>query len=537
MAALLNDTAILYSARHYVSIDPNPETRAMISQLMEANNTIELDKCLGKRMAFGTAGLRGAMGAGYNRMNDLVILQTTQGVAAYLLSQFGEEAKTKGVVIGYDHRRLGSLSSLGFARMSAAVLLSQGFKVYLLEGFVPTPFVAYAVKHLSTAAGIMVTASHNPPLDNGFKLYYNNGSQIIPPHDAGIAQAIVDNLMPWQPQFDTEGVLTHPLASDVTTRIADSYYTTLPPLCSVGSALAVTYTAMHGVGARWIDRAFTVVGHASVLSVPSQRDPDPTFPTVAFPNPEEKGALDQAMAYAEQQGSNLIIANDPDADRLAAAERQSSTSPWYVFSGNELGVLLAHWVIMQWKQKDKPSGVLGKPAQAAVLTTVVSSRMLKAIAEAEDVCYCETLTGFKWLGNKSSELTANGTTVLFSYEEALGYCVGDAVADKDGISAAVVFVHMASELRRLHNRSVLDHLRHLYGIYGQFVSYNGYVISHDSAVTDKIFARLRCGKDGTSKQVQQSLDIPSHILPSVVVYNTDRSASLHCFFLVYSLIV
>ena len=506
MAAIKKDAAILESARQYVAIDPNPTTRASISQLLETNNTIELDKWLGKRMAFGTAGLRGAMGAGYSRMNDLVILQTTQGVAAYLLSQFGEEAKSKGVVIGYDHRRLGSLSSLGFARMSAAVLLSQGFKVFLLEGLVPTPFVAYAVKHLSTAAGIMVTASHNPPLDNGFKLYYNNGSQIIPPHDAGIAQAIVDNLIPWQQKYDTEGVLTHPLASDVTTRIADSYYTTLPPLCTVGSALAVTYTAMHGVGARWIDRAFSVFGHAPVLAVPSQRDPDPTFPTVAFPNPEEKGALDQAMAHAEQQGSNLIIANDPDADRLAAAERQSSSSPWYVFSGNELGVLLAHWVIMQWKEKrgsnsDKPVVVMGEQAQAAVLTTVVSSRMLKAIAEAEGVVYCETLTGFKWLGNKSNELTASGTTVLFSYEEALGYCVGDAVADKDGISAAVVFVHMASELRRLHNRSVLDHLRHLYGIYGQFVSYNGYVISHDSAVTDKIFARLRCGKDGTSKQV------------------------------------
>ena len=323
MAELSLSAEIMESGRFYVSIDPNPETRAVVAQLLNNQDVSELRQLLGRRLAFGTAGLRGPMGAGYNRMNDLVILQTTQGVCKYLIQQFGEEeAKRKGVVIGYDHRRLGSLSSLGFARMSAAVLLSQGFRVYLLEDLVPTPFVAFAVKVLGTAAGIMVTASHNPPLDNGFKLYYSNGSQIIPPHDEGIAKAILSNLTPWQ-VYDLAGVLTHPGAIDCTSDIATQYYEGLARLyptrvihspdsttsANTGSTdsgshsgshsgFKVTYTAMHGVGAKWIDRAFEAVGHARVLSVPCQREPDPTFPTVAFPNPEEKGVRAVAVAIA-----------------------------------------------------------------------------------------------------------------------------------------------------------------------------------------------------------------------------------------------
>jgi phosphomannomutase len=233
------------------------------------------------------------MGAGYNRMNDLVIMQTTQGIARYLVNQLGPQAKSKGVVIGYDHRKLGSLSSLGFARMSAAILLSEGFKVYCLEGFVPTPFVAFAVSHLTCAAGFMVTASHNPKEDNGFKVYWGNGAQIIPPHDSGMAEAILSNLAPWQSQYNLEGVLEHANYENVTDRIADAYYSAIGRLCrrreqNGKSSLGVVYTAMHGVGYQWVLRSFALFGHC-LLSVPSQSEPDPEFPTVRFPNPEEKG--------------------------------------------------------------------------------------------------------------------------------------------------------------------------------------------------------------------------------------------------------
>eukprot|EP00596_Hydrurales_sp_CCMP1899_P010180 CAMPEP_0119044244 /NCGR_PEP_ID=MMETSP1177-20130426/29921_1 /TAXON_ID=2985 /ORGANISM="Ochromonas sp, Strain CCMP1899" /LENGTH=605 /DNA_ID=CAMNT_0007014055 /DNA_START=182 /DNA_END=1999 /DNA_ORIENTATION=+ len=488
------DDSVLETARQYLQWDTNVETKAQIADYLSEKNHVKLSALLNSRLAFGTAGLRGPMGPGYNRMNDLVIVQTTQGIAKYLLNQLGTEAKSRGVVIGYDHRRLGSLSSKEFARICAAVFLSQGFKVYLLEGFVPTPFVAFAVPHLNCAAGFMVTASHNPKEDNGFKVYWGNGSQIIPPHDTGIAQSILSNLEPWELKYDSDGVLLHSYASDVTDLIADAYYSKISYLChrkeaNIQSNLEVVYTAMHGVGDKWIHRSCSLFGHNKLFSVPSQSEPNPDFPTVNFPNPEEKGALDEAILFANENQKTLIIANDPDADRLAVAELCVETSKWYVFTGNELGVLLGQWQIIKWKELQ-----CGKieNLKAAVLASVVSSRMLQAVALAEGVDYFETLTGFKWIGNKALQLKAENYEVLFSYEEALGYCVGDVVADKDGVSAAAVFIEMASELNE-KGVTVYSHLQSLLQKYGQYVSYNSYLISRDTNVTDKIFERIRNG--------------------------------------------
>lgn len=399
--ATVPDDDVLKTANQYLKWDTNPETKALINDYVSAKNYAELKALLNTRLAFGTAGLRGPMGAGYNRMNDLVIMQTTQGIARYLMDQLGAEAKSKGVVIGYDHRRLSSLSSREFARISAAVLLSQGFKVYALEDFVPTPFVAFAVTHLSCAAGFMVTASHNPKEDNGFKVYWGNGAQIIPPHDTGMAQAILSNLEPWESKYDTEGVLHHLNTSDVTNLIADAYYSKISNLCqrkeeNSKSTLGVVYSAMHGVGDKWIQRSCSLFGHKKLLSVPSQSQPDPDFPTVSFPNPEEKGALDEAILCANENQKTLIVANDPDADRLAVAELCIETSKWYVFTGNELGVLLGQWQIMKWKESMSSLEGIEKP-RAAVLASVVSSRMLRAVALAEGVDYYETLTGKKHL--------------------------------------------------------------------------------------------------------------------------------------------
>ena len=492
---------LLERAREWVKFDPNTQTSSEIQGLIDIKDGVALAKVLGSRLAFGTAGLRGPMGGGYNRMNDLVILQTAQGLSRYLLKVVGDAAKDAGLVIGYDHRRFGSLSSLDFARMTAAVFLSQGFRVYLLEGFVATPLVAYGVRKLGCCCGVMVTASHNPKRDNGFKVYWGNGSQIIPPHDAGIAAAIEANLAPWQESYDCSGVTAHALAKYVTDEIATAYYEDIVKLIPAGAAsggVRIAYTAMHGVGRKWLERAFLAAGLDTLSIVPSQAEPDPEFPTVVFPNPEEKGALDEAMKWADAQGCPIIIANDPDADRLAAAERTTGQETadaagkgWRVFSGNEIGTLLGHWAMAQYKKK---SVSISPAAEAAVLASVVSSRMLGIIAKAEGITYYDTLTGFKWLGNKAADLQAAGVRVLFSYEEALGYCCGDVVNDKDGISAGIVFASMTQDLYA-QGSTLQQHLADIYGRYGRVVSLNSYVFCHDPALTDSIFARIRglCG--------------------------------------------
>jgi phosphomannomutase len=355
----------------------------------------------------------------------------------------------------------------------------------------------------------MVTASHNPKQDNGFKVYNSNGSQIIPPYDTLFAASIDKNLKPWQ-SYDTTGMESHPNTVDVTDTIADAYFSSIPSLCDSKSSngespINAVYTAMHGVGNQWVKRAFDVFGHKPLVSVPSQSEPDPTFPTVVFPNPEEKGALNESIKFAESTNSTLIIANDPDADRLAVAEMQGDGT-WHTFSGNEIGVLLGYWQIQRWrKQQSQQEDANSPPSPApALLASVVSSRMLKAVAKAEGCLYQDTLTGFKWLGDAAVALRKKGVPVIFSYEEALGYCLGDVVVDKDGVTAAAVFLEMATSLKKEDGRSVFDHLQFLYSKYGEFRSFNSYVISHDAAVTEKIFARLR-----TSNQQKTSSTDPS----------------------------
>ena len=239
-------------ALDYIEWDPNEETRSYIQSLIDTNNEKELTRLLSSRLSFGTAGLRGPMGAGYNSMNSLVILQTTQGIVKYLENVLGDSAKQQGVVIGYDHRSLGSLSSLTFARVSAAVLLGAGFKVYCLEDYVPTPFVAYGVRLLGAAAGIMVTASHNPKIDNGFKVYWGNGSQIIPPHDIEIAKSIDNNLKPWGTEISNDSVLSHSSAENATNKVANSYYESIVKLSTrlslnKSNPVSIVYTPMVSV--------------------------------------------------------------------------------------------------------------------------------------------------------------------------------------------------------------------------------------------------------------------------------------------------
>ncbi|CAK9092456.1 unnamed protein product [Durusdinium trenchii] len=445
------------------------------------------------------------MGIGSSCMNDLVVLQSTQGVCAYLESVFGAEAKRRGVCVGFDHRAGAGCSSKSFATQVSKVFLSRGFTVWLFRDLVATPFVPWCIEQRGCCAGIMITASHNPAADNGYKLYWSNGAQIIPPHDAKVAALIDDNLEPWTEMQQTE-VTTNPLCKDPGVEgVIASYFERLKSLKCLKSlnveVLPVVYTAMHGVGCPFVQQAFDAFGHGreSLRLVGAQCEPDPSFPTVAFPNPEEgKGALQLAFQEADSAKCNLVIANDPDADRLAVAER--NCGEWHVFSGNELGALLGHWAFRCWQLRNDKNPK-ADVSRVCMVASTVSSKFLKHLAAKEGFRFVETLTGFKWMGSRSAELRNEGFEVIFSYEEAIGFCVGDMVKDKDGVAAAAVFVEMAKALRNegttcfqhLH-KLYLEHLGTVYFLmYGRPLLLQSYVKSPDPSVTRKLFEAQRGG--------------------------------------------
>jgi phosphomannomutase len=390
----------------------------------EPGATADLADRMAGPLEFGTAGLRGPVRAGPNGMNTAVVVRTTAGVATWLAGH-GKTGET--VVIGRDARH----GSERFAMAAAEVLYAAGFDARLLPGPLPTPVLAFAVKHLGAAAGVQITASHNPPADNGYKLYDDSGSQIVPPSDGEIEAAIADapgasavTRMPGVP------VLGETILEEYLARVAS-----IP----AGSSreLRVAATALHGVGAEVLSRALATVGFTDVHLVADQAEPDPDFPTVSFPNPEEPGATDLLLALAEKIDADLAIALDPDADRCALGLRDRDGS-WQMLRGDETGVLLGEHVL----------STTGSP-DPLVATTIVSSSMLGRIAEAHGARYAETLTGFKWL-------TRAGEGLVFAYEEALGLCVNpDFVRDKDGIAAAVLACDLAATLKAA-GRSLLD---------------------------------------------------------------------------------
>jgi phosphomannomutase len=418
--------------------DPDLRTRAEVDALLVADDVDGLEARFGSRLAFGTAGLRGALGAGPNRMNRAVVIRTTAGLAAWL----AERGAAGPVVVARDARH----GSEAFAADAAEVLSGAGFDVVVVPGPTPTPLLAFAVRYLGASAGVMITASHNPPQDNGYKLYLDDGAQIVAPVDAEVAAAI-----------DAVG----PLATVARDRsrvqeadpdVADAYLDGAVTLLQAGGPreIRAVYTAMHGVGTPLLLAAMEAAGFPAPIPTEEQVDPDPDFPTVAFPNPEEPGALDLALARAEAAGADLVLANDPDADRLAVAVPDPTLRRWRALTGDELGCLLADHVL---RQDARPGD--------AVVTTVVSSRMLARIAAAHGVAHAEALTGFKWV----VRAVGPGQRFRFGYEEALGYCVGDLVRDKDGITAALVACELAAGLAA-EGRSLLDRLDELARAHG-----------------------------------------------------------------------
>lgn len=449
----------------------------------------ELRKLLLTRLTFGTAGIRGFMRTGYAAMNDLVIIQTSQGLVEYLSRTYSDLTQ-RGVIIGHDARH----NSRRFAIRTAAAFLQKNIPVYLFSDIVPTPYVPFAIKLLKCSAGVMVTASHNPKGDNGYKVYFANGAQITSPHDKGIQACIEDNLKPWAMAWQDEQIREQ--VKDPLKQVNEAYMASIKarildaPLVT-STSLKFTYTALHGVGHAYLTQALGLCGFPSFHPVPEQQEPDPEFPTVIFPNPEEgKGVLDLSIKTADATGSQIILANDPDADRCAVAEKQDDGS-WRILTGNEIGALLGWWTwylhCQRHQQHEQHAGL--KPSDCYMLASAVSSKILQTIARKEQFNFVETLTGFKWMGNKAHQLIGDGKTVVFAFEEAIGYMCGPQVLDKDGISAAIEVAQLAAFLKA-KSSSLCQQLNDIHNQYGYHFSINSYFLCYDKDVIAKIFARL-----------------------------------------------
>ncbi len=468
---------LIRTATAWLADDPDPETRAELSSLLEAGDIAAIADRFGGHLEFGTAGLRGALGAGTNRMNRAVVRRAAAGLAAYLrvhgssadpaAGQPGGavDPSTLAVVIGFDARHKSDL----FARDTAAVVTGAGLRAMVLPRPLPTPVLAYAIRHLGADAGVMVTASHNPPQDNGYKVYLGDGSQIAPPADTEISAAI-----------DAVGPLSNlPLGDDWETlddEVLESYISRASGVVAAGGPreLRVVYTPLHGTGWDVVHAAFAQAGFAEPVAVKEQAKPDPDFPTVAFPNPEEPGAMDLAFALAERTGADLVIANDPDADRCAVGVPGAAGGGggWRMLRGDEVGALIATHLV-----RTRP-GLTGTFA-----TTIVSSSLLGKIAAAHRLAYAETLTGFKWLSRIPG--------LVYGYEEALGYCVDPAaVRDKDGISAALLVCELAATLKAA-GHTLTDLLDEIAREYDLHETRQLSLRVSDLSEIDKALARLR----------------------------------------------
>jgi phosphomannomutase len=444
--------------------DPDPDTRGELASLLDqmalgsSESLEELTDAFRGRLQFGTAGLRGAIGAGPNRMNRVVVGQAAAGLAAYLLDQ-GLAGGT--VIIGHDARH----KSDAFARDSAEIFAGAGFRALLVPVPTPTPVVAFGIGHFGCVAGVVVTASHNPPQDNGYKVYLGDGSQIVPPADGQIAERIEEIT-----RRDLSDVPRSDDYIELGDELVEAYLNRVTSLVPAGAPrdLSWVYTPMHGVGGRVVAEAVARAGFAGAEVVAEQAEPDPDFPTVGFPNPEEPGAIDLALSLAVRTGADLVVANDPDADRCAIAAPIDGT--WRMLRGDELGALLG-------------DDALRRGVEGTYACSIVSSSLLAAMAAAHGQPFAATLTGFKWIGRVPG--------LAFGYEEAIGYCVDpQAVPDKDGISTLIRVLTLAAGLKA-DGRSVADRLNEIATTYGVYETDQLSVRVEDLSLIGAAMVRLR----------------------------------------------
>lgn len=501
----------------WLDIDVNETTRNQIKGLSEniELNYDELNNMLSQRIVFGTAGLRAKMEAGFSRMNDVTVLQASQGLAEYILKA-NQHSSTKSIVIGHDHRH----NSKRFAELTIACFLLKGFKVYYIgPNDCATPMVPFAIDYFNSLGGIMITASHNPKADNGYKVYWSNGCQIIPPNDINIQREILLNLTPILDSSDnwnTDKIFQEYQQNLIYcfTKIVNEYNKHLLKILNPNSLsnFKIVYTAMHGVGYKFVSQLIDnfISNKQNFICVKEQCTPDPEFPTVSFPNPEEKNALDLSIETANLVGSNLVIANDPDADRFTAAFKLKN-GDWRQLTGNEIGILFTEYII-QTQYIDKSNDL----SNVYILNSTVSSQMIDSIASNMGFKFKDTLTGFKWIGNKAIELESKGYSVPFAYEEAIGFMFST-VHDKDGISALIVFLQLYDRLLR-DGIDPLEKLEQMYTKYGNFKQCNGYYITPDATTLPFIFNHvIRVKNVG----INNNKYYPSHIGKYKVIYWRD----------------
>lgn len=455
----MDDAGLRDAATRWIEDDPDPATQAELRALLEGGELAALRERFASPLVFGTAGLRGALGAGPSRMNRAVVARTTAAVCARLIARL-PDARQRGLCIGFDARH----GSADLAEEAAAVAAGAGFVCRVFERPGPTPLLAFAVKHLRAAAGVMITASHNPKADNGYKLYLEHGAQLTAPEDQLVARAMTQvSSVRELPRLDraarTQSARELPLGDaldrDYLAAIAGQH-----PAPKDASGLRIAYTALHGVGAPLMRAALARAGFTDLHEVAEQADPDPEFPTVAFPNPEEPGAMDRVLALGERVGAELVLASDPDADRLAVGARDDR-GKLVALTGNEVGALLADHLLRAPATSERKRLVIG---------SIVSTPLVARIAVAHGARFEPTLTGFKWICARARELErSEGLSFVFGFEEALGYAVGTAVRDKDGIGAGVVMARLAAELHR-EGKTLRSRRDELHRAHGAWVS-------------------------------------------------------------------
>lgn len=445
-------------AEEYVKLERNEEFSRSVASLLEREAWEELNERFYRDLSFGTGGIRGVISGGYNRINPFIISRATQGLANYILKK--QTADESSVAIAYDSRRYSDT----FAEQAALVLAANGITVHLFSALRPTPELSFAVRTLKATAGIVITASHNPPAYNGYKVYWSDGGQIVPPHDGGIIEE-VRKVTKDIKYIEKNEALERGLLRIIDTEIDEPYIEVIknhalrPRLIKEqGNRLTVVYTPLHGTGTMPVERVLREMG-IDVITVPEQRDPDGEFPTVKSPNPEENSAMTMAIELGKREKADLVMGTDPDADRLGVAVPDGND--YRILSGNQLGALLADYMFLSLQEFSS------MPANPVLVKTIVTTELQAKIAQSYGAKVYNTLTGFKYIAEKIREFEATGETYVFGGEESYGYLVGTEVRDKDAVGAVAMTAEMAL-YNRANGRTVLDHLASIYKKHGYF---------------------------------------------------------------------
>lgn len=452
----MDSSTIQAYAKQYMAEETDPSFVKEVETLLDKNDEKELFDRFYRQLEFGTGGLRGIIGGGTNRMNPTVIKKATQGLADYIIETFPEKAKNGQLkaVIAHDSRRYSDV----FAEATALIFAANGFTVYLFSALRPTPELSYAIRHLGCDTGVVVTASHNPPQYNGYKAYWNDGAQVIPPHDKGIIEKV--NTVKKINMMDRNEAIKSGKLIIIDKEIDEKYWNSVKAklhraelIKEMSKSVKIVYTPLHGTGAMHVEKVLGDMGF-NIITVPEQRTPDGNFPTVSYPNPEDPAALKMAIALAEKEGADILMATDPDADRFASAVKDAN-GKMHLITGNQMGALFADYLCLTAKE----FGVM--PSKPAIVRSIVTSHFCDRIAKSYGVESFECLTGFKWICNKADEIGKQGYHYIYGFEESYGYNFSLDLRDKDGIAASALCSEMALYWRK-QGKSLLDRLNELF---------------------------------------------------------------------------